>query len=117
MYDPHAHAESMRIHVEYHPLKTALGLWIPERQSIFIKPGLSGLMERSVLAHELVHLEFNDPPGHNPRYEHRANRIAAQRLIDPRAFKQLIRIYPVGDHLCHELGVSRELLIEYLKAA
>ena len=116
MYDPHVHAESLGLNVIYHPLKTSYGLWVPEKKMILIRPNLSGLIERSVLAHEIVHSEFDDR-GNNPKQEARANRLAAQRLIDPKVLQQLLRIYPVNDIVCHELGVTRELLQAYLKAA
>lgn len=110
-YDPWEHAKELGIQVHYYPLKTYLGYWLPQHKTILIKPRLRSFMEHSVLAHELVHAEYNDPAGHFPKHEARANRIAASRLIDPRSLQTLLKLYPLDDNLCHELGVSRELLL------
>lgn len=113
LYDPHAHAERMNVRIVYHPLRSAKGLWVPDKRLILIRPGMRTYIERAVLAHECVHAEHNDPAGHCPRNEARANLIAAKRLIDPREWHALTRAYPDYDRICLELGVTREQFIAY----
>jgi len=79
-YDPHRHAEELGITVHYRRLRTANGLYLPDQRVIFIQPRLHRVHERSVLAHEIVHAEFEDV-GRNELQERRADRIAARRLI------------------------------------
>lgn len=114
-YDPWTHAKELGVRVEYYNLKANYGLWVPQQNLILIRPRMRTLMERSVLAHEVVHAEYCDPPFHNSKFEARANRIAAERLINPKAYAELARIYGDGDLICRELGVSRELLQAYIK--
>ena len=70
-------------------------------------------MERAVLAHECAHAENNDPAGHHPRNESRANLAAAQRLINPREWNALTRVYGDYDRICVDLGITREQFIAY----
>lgn len=87
MYDPHRHAEELGLTVEYHPLKTANGLTIPEKKLILLRPRLRRILERSVLAHEIVHFEYMDA-GRSPWQEDRADRIAAERLLTREALER-----------------------------
>ncbi|UCR89287.1 ImmA/IrrE family metallo-endopeptidase [Mycetocola spongiae] len=113
-YDPWNHAEKLGVSIIEWPLRTAKGMWVPEQRAIFIRPKMRSFVELSVLAHELVHAEYCDPAGHHPKNEARANRIAAQRLINPREIAELLRLYPDGDRICRELGVTREIFQAYL---
>ncbi|GAA3581309.1 hypothetical protein GCM10022198_00540 [Klugiella xanthotipulae] len=113
LYDPWEHAASLGITVVYYPLRTSKGMWVPERRMIFLRSQQRAFVERCVLAHELAHAENGDPTGHHPRYEARANRIAAERLINPRDLSELVRVYSDGDQICRELGVTRELFTAY----
>ena len=79
-YDPHRHAEELGITIHYRRLRTANGLYLPEQRVIFLQPRMHRVHERSVLAHEIVHAEFEDV-GRNELQERRADRIAARRLI------------------------------------
>jgi len=113
LYDPDAHAERMGVKYVYHPLRASKGLWLPEHGIILIRPGLRPFVERAVKAHENDHAEHDDPPGHHPRNEARANLNAAMKLIDPREWAELIRIYPDYDKICIELGITREMFRAY----
>jgi len=64
--------------------------WLPWLRLIVVRDGLHPTHERCVVAHELVHVDFDDVQlaGRGPdgtrlgrRAEHRADQIAAQRLI------------------------------------
>ncbi|MCD7100476.1 ImmA/IrrE family metallo-endopeptidase [Pseudoclavibacter sp. 13-3] len=115
-YDPWEHAEQLGIPVYRYPLKTAPGMWVPDQRAILMRPDLRMFEEICVLAHELVHAEYNDPAGHDGKAERRAHRIAAHRLIDQRELRALGRLYGhVDDRLCHELGVTREILTAALQ--
>lgn len=115
-YDPWEHADQLGIPIYRHPLRTAPGMWLPDQRAIIIRPRLRGFEERSVLAHEIVHAEWNDPAGHNGKAERRAHRIAAERLIDRRELNALGQLYGhIDDRLCHELGVTREILTAALR--
>lgn len=113
LYDPRAHAEEMNVRIVYHPLRASKGLWVPDRRLILVRPGMKPFVERAVLAHECVHAECNDPAGHNPSNEAWANLRAAQRLIDPREWHVLTRIYPDYDRICTELGITRKMFLAY----
>ena len=89
-------------------------MWVPDRNLILIRPKMRSFVERSVLAHEIVHAEYGDPAGHSAKHETRANRIAARRLINPREWAELTRLYTDGDKICQDLGVTRELFEAYL---
>lgn len=112
-YDPHEHARRLGVQIVHHTLRSTKGLWVPSRRMVLIGRGLRPFMERAVLAHELDHAEHDDPPGHHPRNEARANLHAAQRLIDPREWYALTRIYPDYDKICIELGITREQFVAY----
>lgn len=116
-YDPWAHAEKLHVPVYRQQLRTRPGFWLPDQHAIIIRSGMRPFEERSVLAHELVHVKWNDTCN-TPRAEHRANRVAAQRLIDPRALATLSRIYTEpSEAWCHELGATPELILAALEAS
>ena len=113
LYDPHAHAEQMNVRVVYHPLRASKGLWVPEQRMILLRPRMRPFVERAILTHECDHAAHDDPAGHDPRNEARANLNAAMRLIDPREWAELTRIYPDYDKICIELGITREMFRAY----
>lgn len=90
---------------------------MPEHHAILLRPRLRAFEERCVLTHEIVHAEWGDTTGHTGKPEHRAHRIAAERLVDPRELAALHRLYGTSDRLCHELGVTREILTAALETA
>lgn len=113
VYDPSTHADQLGVSIAYHPLRASKGLWVPEHKLILIRPRMRPFIERAVLAHEVAHAVHDDPPGHSPLNEARANLYAAQRLIDPREWAELTRIYPDYDKICIELGITREMFRAY----
>lgn len=114
-YDPWEHAEQMGVNVHFYPLRSVLGAWVPSERTILIRPGMAPFMERAILAHECAHAERDDPAGHHPGNEAKANLAAARRLINRDEIVDLLNIYSDYDHICRELGVTREMFIEYTK--
>lgn len=112
-YNPWDHAETLGVSVGWHPLKHSNGIWLPSHERIVLNTALPEWAVTPVLAHECVHAEYHDPPGQVERHERRANRIAAERLIDPERLEYLAKTTPDYDRLCIELGVTRPMLIEY----
>lgn len=117
-YNPQEHADQLGLRVIEGGLGKLRGLWIGDG-IILIKKGLTQNQYRCTLAHEIVHAE-NDPPlvPHylSPRIEARADRIAAQRLIDPDEYKTLARIYQDNfNQVAYELGVTPKILKAYIK--
>lgn len=113
-YDPHRHAEDLGITVVYRRLRTCNGLYVPEQRLIFLQPRLHRVHERSVLAHEIVHAEFDDR-GRDDFQERRADRIAARRLI---AHDELRAVTPLSDDpgvWALELDVTDHMLDVWLR--
>lgn len=85
-YKPWIHAEELEVSVQHRHLPgELLGRYVHSERTILLKPNLSALAERCVLAHELVHAEYGDEDTRDrlrwQRQEWRADRIAARRLI------------------------------------
>lgn len=119
IYDPWRHADQLGLRViEGDPGQGNRGLWVGNG-AIIIKPSLTTLQARCTLSHEIVHAQYDPPliPHHlSPKAEVRADRIAAQRLILPREYNQLVRIYPDNPtQLAYELGVTLKILETYIK--
>lgn len=82
---------------------------------ITLNPRMSGILQRSTLAHELGHAwhadEWTDDPRALAAGERRANRYAAHLLISPAEYAIAERL--VGPHpgaLAHELNVARYII-------
>ena len=113
-YDPYEHAARLGIAVEYHGLRTANGMWIPEERTILLKRGMRVLLERSVLAHELAHAEL----GHmddSPAHERQADLLAARRLIKPERLKEVAASSSDQGEWCLALEVTPRILSTYLE--
>ncbi len=85
--------------------------WIPGQNAITVQIGMSDADTLCSLAHELGHAHYGDPPGHQPRYEARADRFAARILISPVEYALAEQAY--GTHparLAAELGVTIHLI-------
>ncbi|QNV40618.1 ImmA/IrrE family metallo-endopeptidase [Rothia amarae] len=118
-YDPYEHADQLGLHViEGNPGKGNRGLWAGNG-IIIIRPGLTCIQFRCTLAHEIVHAEYDPPiiPRHlSPKAEAKADRIAAERLIDRKEFSRLAEMYfDNPTQLAFELGVTPKLLETYIK--
>ena len=112
-YDPFRQAEHEGIRVLAHPLIGANGLWLPDRRTILLRPGMSSALERSVLAHELAHAELGHLHATGPgsaRQERAADRLAARRLIDPASLARIIAGTEDAGRAALELGVTPQLL-------
>ncbi|HEY8590682.1 MAG TPA: ImmA/IrrE family metallo-endopeptidase [Naasia sp.] len=113
-YDPHEHAERLGIDVVYGRLRTANGLWVPDRRTIILKPGMRALLERTVLAHEMGHVCL----GHRddrPKHERQADHFAARHLIDPVHLEEVALFSSDPGQWCVELDVTPHILDVYLR--
>ncbi|WP_237196938.1 ImmA/IrrE family metallo-endopeptidase [Rothia nasimurium] len=122
MYDPYQHAHELGVTIIHtNPGPGLNGLYTGKHNgapTIHLRPGLTTREERSVLAHELVHVEHDDQPtadhAWSARRERRCDRIAAQRLINRDHLIQLAATYPDKGVWAIELGVTGYLLDTYL---
>lgn len=77
---------------------------------ISLRHGMSDAQTRSTIAHEIAHAVRQDPPGHNPAHEARADRAAAHLLITPDAYAQAELMFGTDiDRIAAELGTTRHL--------
>lgn len=113
LYDPREHAEEMKVPIIRHTLDGIYGAWIPGKRVILLSRTIPAELEVPVLAHECDHAEHDDPAGHHPKYETRANLHAALRLIDEDEFEVLTTMYADYDRICLELGITREQFLAY----
>lgn len=117
MYDPFQHADQLGLHVEWgNPGQGNLGLWTGNK--IILLHDLNQREARSVLAHEIVHAQYDPPLIHkylSPRVETRADRIAAERLIDPTELARLETAYEDRGQIAYELNVTLDILNAYTK--
>lgn len=112
-YDPYKHAADLGIRVETQSLRSANGLWFPDRRLIIIRSGMRKVFERSALAHELGHVYF----GHRddrPKHERQADYYAANNLIDAGRFAEIADWASDEFKLAAELDVSLRILRAYL---
>ena len=111
MYEPWEHARDIGVRVEHHPLAGNMrGRYFHRQGLIILRPGMSTVEERSVLAHELVHAENGDQDTRDAvtwaRFEWRANRTAALRLITMDGFLRACALHTHPRLIALELGVS-----------
>lgn len=107
-YDPWAHADALGIEVVVRPLRTAHGLWLPEREAILISDRLIQRHQRIILAHELGHASLAHPDD-RPKHEVQADRFAARHLICPDELADLYGWCTDESHLVRELGVTTRI--------
>lgn len=113
MWDPFRHAEDQNLSVEFRNQRQP-GLWWPELRKITLRSGMPHIQARSVLAHELAHHHYEDD-GATQTHENRADRWAANKLINPRDIARCALEYPENpDYWCHELSVTPHLLRVWL---
>lgn len=117
-YEPMGHAAMLQLSIVYMELPgTLTGRWMPDKQRIELQTGMGLIAQRSVLAHELVHAEHDDRPTRltKLKIEHRADVVAADRLIERELLTDLRRWRPDSPETwCRELRVSPHLLRVYL---
>lgn len=118
-YNPWDHAHRLDIPVLWgNPGCGHLGLWTGSH--IILDAEMRSREARCVLAHEIVHAEFEDHPTADhiwhARREARCNRIAAARLINPNRLLELAATTEDMGIWALELGVTGWLLEAYLKA-
>lgn len=89
-----------------------LGYYVHSKRIIVIRLGLTPSETRSVLAHELAHAFYGDTCS-SGRNERRAERYAAQLLIDPGAYAAAEAIDPHPAAIADELGVTTDLVEAY----
>lgn len=96
-----------------------LGCFLPHERRIYLDARLTPAEQRSVLAHELGHVHFGHPgpdprsPREIAREERRADRFAAELLIDPTEYARLERVSTELEYLADELGVTTDLVQVY----
>lgn len=106
----------MGVEVVLHPLRSAHGLWLPERNLILVHSRLRAGAQRNVLAHELGHAALAHLDA-RPKHERQADEFAAHHLICPDELADLYKWCPDEQRLVAELGVTTRLLRAYLAAA
>ena len=78
-------AKQLGIEIKTRPLHQNNGEYCHAAKAIYLRPGMTYTLERSVLAHELGHAVNGDQPTNNPyqhaRQETRADQWAATALI------------------------------------
>lgn len=112
-YDPWAHAEQLGIEVVERPLRTAHGLWVPDKRTILIHSRLRASHRRSALAHELGHAHHHHRDD-RPKHEKQADKFAAYHLVDP---GELAGLYETCDDeraIVQELGITTRLFRAYV---
>jgi Zn-dependent peptidase ImmA (M78 family) len=119
-YDPFQHADELGLRVEEQTLRTTHGLYIPGRDLVILKRGVSHTVARCVLAHEIQHYLAGDRRVPSLpwtiRQERRADLAAARRLIDPNALFDLQRSTDDAGVWAYELQVTGDILLAYLSA-
>lgn len=84
------------------------GSWDGHR--ITLRHGMSDNQTRSTIAHELAHAAYQDPPGHHPGRERRADRTAARFLITTASYARAEQMYGADIHrIADELGTTTHL--------
>jgi len=113
-YVPREHAADLGVPIIEYPLRADFGRYVPQLGAILIKPRMRGALERSVLAHELVHAERDEYETGVPlidlRMERNADRVASLRLIDEDELLDLMRWSSDPGRWAVELAVTADLL-------
>lgn len=112
-FDPFEHAEKLGIQVLYRRIRTANGLWLPDRNLIVIKDGMRAVHTRAALAHELGHVHHGHADD-RPKHEIQADRWAANQLIERSQFDALAGWVEHPQRMAAELGVTQRLFRAYV---
>lgn len=87
------------------------GMYLAQHHAIVLRTDLDYWTRRSCLAHELGHARYGDSHHANARAEARADRFAANLLIDPDRYLQLEQLHEGHEGaIAHELGITPQLL-------
>lgn len=109
--DPYEYASELGIEIAYEELgDDILGLYTGKR--IVLSPRMNEADEKCTLAHELAHAKYDSPYIHkslSAKAEARADKQAAEWLIDPAQFARLSKFMDPGE-LALELKVTGWLL-------
>ncbi|WP_166873903.1 ImmA/IrrE family metallo-endopeptidase [Salinibacterium sp. ZJ450] len=115
-YDPYAHAAELGVAIRHLPIDP-LGLFMAQYNTVVVQSGLSREQDRFVLAHQLAHIEMDDPleddadDDEGEQREIRANNIAAMRLIPyPELVEAWKRHGEDAASMADALGVPVEVL-------
>ena len=113
-YDPREHASDLGVPIIDYPLRADFGRYVPALRAILIKPRMRVALERSVIAHELVHAERHESATGVPlldlRMERNADRVASLRLIDDAELIDLMRWSHDPGRWAVELGVTADII-------
>ena len=113
-YVPRQHAADLGVPIIDYPLRADFGRYVPQLGAILIKPRMRAALERSVIAHELVHAERHESATGVPlldlRMERNADRVATLRLIDEDELLDLMRWTTDPGRWAVELSVTADLL-------
>lgn len=113
-YVPREHAAELGVPIIDYPLRADFGRYVPQLGAILIKPRMRAALERSVIAHELVHAERHESATGVPlldlRMERNADRVASLRLIDEDELLDLMRWSTDPGRWAVELSVTADLL-------
>lgn len=112
-FDPVERLTALNVRLVSHPLYRHDALWVPRRRMVIVNEHLEPAHVTPVLTHEYVHVINDDPGGHHPRNEARANLISALILTNPNRWADLTAIHSDYDHICLELGITREQFVAY----
>jgi len=113
-YVPRQHAADLGVPIIDYPLRADFGRYVPQLGAILIKPRMRAALERSVIAHELVHAERHESATGVPlldlRMERNADRVASLRLIDEDELLDLMRWTTDPGRWAVELSVTADIL-------
>lgn len=112
-HDPEQLAEAWGIRlIETSKLDSRFnGMYLAQHRAIIMRADLDYWTRRSCLAHELGHARYGDSHHANPRAESRADRFAANLLIDPGQYLRLEQLHDGHTGaIAHELGITPHLL-------
>jgi len=114
LYDPRQHAADLGVPIVEYPLRADLGRYIPDLHTILIRPRMRAALERSVLAHEVVHAERRESQTGvallDLRMERNADTTASLRLIEEDRLIDLMQWSPDAGRWAIELGVTADIL-------
>lgn len=106
-------AEARGYHIRWHR-GGPKAAWIPSRNAITLRLGMSDPATLCALAHELGHAHYGHPPGHFGPHEIQADRFAARLLISPTEYATAEAIYgPHPARLAAELGVTQKIITTF----